>query len=154
MADVSSISALGAQSPASKTNSSEATQSNFLNLLVAQLRNQDPLDPVKNEDFIAQLAQLESLDQSKKMADSLATIVTGQQFSSASTLIGKEVIGAVVSEDKNVEIKGIVKSISQAGGKVTIKVLNSDGAIQQLEMKDVAEIREAPVAASSLIGAN
>lgn len=143
---VSSVSTLGTQSPASTKNKSEATQSNFLNLLVAQLRNQDPLDPVKNEDFIAQLAQLEGLEETKKMSSSLASIVSGQQFSSASTLIGKEVLGAVVTESSSVDVKGIVKSVSQSGGKVIIKVQNSEGAIQQLEMKDVAEIREAPVA--------
>ncbi len=145
MATVGGVLSSNAQSTTSKSSTSEATQSNFLNLLVAQLRNQDPLDPVKNEDFIAQLAQLESLDQSKKMANSLAAIVTGQQFSSASTLIGKEVVGAVVTATSSDEVKGVVKSISQANGNVIIRVQNESGAIQQLEMKDVVEIREAPV---------
>ena len=78
-----------------KPKASDANQSNFMSLLVAQLRNQDPLSPATNEDFIAQLAQLETLDESKKMSNSLAAIVSTQEFSSASTLIGKSVLGSL-----------------------------------------------------------
>ena len=51
----------------------------FLQLLVAQLKNQDPMDPVKNEDFLAQLATFSSLEQLvaiKEGVDKLAGIVT------------------------------------------------------------------------------
>jgi flagellar basal-body rod modification protein FlgD len=51
---------------ASSTSSSvlpDVSESEFLQLLVAQLQNQDPLDPIENQDFIAQLATFSSLEQ-------------------------------------------------------------------------------------------
>ena len=116
-------------SGASKTKSPESHQSNFMTLLVAQLRNQDPLNPATNEDFIAQLAQLESLDESKKISSSLATMVSTQEFSSASTLIGKNVMGtSKTASGDSVDFKGIVSSVSQLDGKVKMNVTQTDDA--------------------------
>lgn len=78
----------------------------FLQLLVTQLRHQDPLEPTKQEDFLAQLAQFstvegveklnENLDnflstQSKTQADLIAQLQQFQNMTSATGLVGKEV---------------------------------------------------------------
>ena len=54
-----------AQNTSSSTSapSQEISKSEFLRLLVEQLKNQDPLNPINNEDFIAQLATFSSLEQ-------------------------------------------------------------------------------------------
>ena len=126
-----------------KPKASDANQSNFMTLLVAQLRNQDPLSPATNEDFIAQLAQLESLDESKKMSNSLASIVSTQEFSSASTLIGKNVLGTTRSPTgDSVDFKGVVSSVSQEDGKVKVKVTQADGTILKVVMSEISEIMQ------------
>ena len=51
-------------------------QDAFLKLLITQLQNQDPLNPVNNEEFIAQLAQFSSLEKLTQMATSLERIET------------------------------------------------------------------------------
>ena len=50
----------------------------FLKLFTAQLQNQNPLDPMKNEAFVAQLAQFSSLEATTKMSDSLDQFVSSQ----------------------------------------------------------------------------
>lgn len=67
---MSAITALGtiqtgqaAQQAASDKSSQQLGQSEFLKLLVAQLENQDPMNPVDNQQFIAQLATFSSLEQ-------------------------------------------------------------------------------------------
>jgi flagellar basal-body rod modification protein FlgD len=60
-------------------NTETVSKDEFLQLLVAQLKNQDPIDPVKNENFLAQLASFSSLEQLvsiKEGIDKLAGITT------------------------------------------------------------------------------
>ena len=63
----------------------------FLKLLVIQLKNQDPLEPLKNEDFIAQLATFNSLEQMTNLNKSFEGMLALQTLSYASSFIGKEV---------------------------------------------------------------
>lgn len=125
------------------TKSSASHQSNFMTLLVAQLRNQDPLNPATNEDFIAQLAQLESLDESKKISNSLASMVSTQEFSSASTLIGKSVLGTSQTADgKSVFFKGVVSSVSQSEGNVKLNVTQADGTVITVSANEISQIMQ------------
>lgn len=70
----------------------------FLNLLIVQLRNQDPLDPMKGTEFATQLAQFSSLEQLTNINSNLTESVTTNQLmaqsignSLAATMIGKSV---------------------------------------------------------------
>ncbi len=76
----------------------------FLKLLVAQLRNQDPLNPQDNHEFVAQLAQFSSLEQSMGMNDRLDALMlqtAGLANSQVVSLVGKTatVKGSIVSID-------------------------------------------------------
>ena len=51
----------------------------FLRLFTTQLQNQNPLDPMKNEQFVAQLAQVSTLEATYSMSDSLGRFVDSQQ---------------------------------------------------------------------------
>lgn len=121
----------------------DTKQSDFMNLLVTQLQNQDPLDPVSNEDFIAQLAQLESLDETKKIAKAMSNMIQAQEFSSAGTMIGKTVKGVVFGpEGAATEVNGIVKSISQKDGVVKVNVQKDGGNSVSLSLNEITEIKE------------
>lgn len=69
-------------------------KSDFLALFTAQLKNQDPTDPVKNEAFVAQLAQFSQLEATTNMATALTTLSTtmqGDRLMNSAGLIGRSV---------------------------------------------------------------
>ena len=62
-------------------------EEDFLSLLITELANQDPMDPLADRDFIAQVAQLNTLNETKRMNENLLTM----QMLQASSLIGRQV---------------------------------------------------------------
>jgi flagellar hook assembly protein FlgD len=72
------------QSQKSKSDLQNIGKTEFLNLLVAQLQHQDPLDPLKNEEFVAQLATFSSLEQLIEI-NKAVTKLSGGDTSSTST---------------------------------------------------------------------
>jgi flagellar basal-body rod modification protein FlgD len=79
MADTSSIT------------SSSSIATNYMKILVAQLQNQNPLDPMDNNQMASQLAQLSQLEQIETMNTKFSDVVSASQRSYASSLIGKQV---------------------------------------------------------------
>lgn len=63
----------------------------FLMLLLAQLRNQDPLKPMEDREFITQLAQFNVLEQMQQMNEGLMAMMYMDQFAQASALVGRTV---------------------------------------------------------------
>ena len=66
-------------------------QDDFLKLLTVQMTSQDPLEPLKETDFIAQLAQFSTLQQTQNMTTDLAALHTDQQLLQANALLGRVV---------------------------------------------------------------
>ena len=70
---------------------SQIGQDQFMQLLVTQLRNQDPLEPVKQQDFLGQLAQFSSLAGIEKLNSNFAESLKFQQLSQGGALVGSRV---------------------------------------------------------------
>ena len=84
-------------------NAAELGRDDFLKLLVAQLTYQDPLNPMDDKDFTAQLAQFSSLDQLIKISDGVDQMNIGaaqQNLLNAASFIGKEIRAAGYSLTK------------------------------------------------------
>lgn len=119
--DVSSI--FGSTAAAGTTNTRSTNKAldkdAFLKILVTQLSNQDPLSPMEDKDFIAQLAQFSSLEE-------LQTLNTGATFGQASSLVGKNIYTTVTNSDGvKSEVYGKVTSAMTSGGKPFIEVNGS-----------------------------
>ncbi|CAM2895022.1 flagellar hook capping FlgD N-terminal domain-containing protein [Paenibacillus sediminis] len=97
----------------------ELGQDEFLKLLVTQMQYQDPLSPMDNTQYIAQLAQFSSLEQLTKISSQITAL--GQDLGNASGLIGKEVTW-LTSGDAPVEKNGVVGSIIVSDGKLAAQV--------------------------------
>lgn len=91
----------------------------FLMLLLAQLKNQDPLKPMEDKDFIAQLAQFNSLNQLTELNKTMKELMTAQTVAQGSALIGKTVSG--LSSDGGV-VTGLVSGLRLTGDKVMLDV--------------------------------
>jgi flagellar basal-body rod modification protein FlgD len=64
----------GSSSTTTATSSTDVTKDMFLQLLVAQLQNQDPMNPADGTQFLTQLAQFQQLEQSMNMGTDLSAI--------------------------------------------------------------------------------
>jgi len=84
----------------------------FLNLLVDELKYQDPLNPTSSTDFMNQIAQLSQVEQ-------LQSVSTSSQFSEAASLLGKTVTGADSNGDV---ITGVVTGVSKGANGPTLQV--------------------------------
>lgn len=98
---------------------------NFLKLLIAQIKTQDPTDPMKASDQIAQLATFSQVEQSIKMNTNLEGLIQAQGIGQASALIGKTVTsadGATTGVVKEVRIAsdGVVATTT-AGKEIRIE---------------------------------
>ena len=108
-------------------------QTAFLTLFTTQLQNQNPLDPMDNEAFVAQLAQFSQLEATTKMATSLDTLVgslSGERMTAAAGLIGKKVAisdgRAIVSGGQ--PVTGTIP-LENDVDSITMKVFNGSGQL-------------------------
>ncbi|MEZ4235191.1 MAG: flagellar hook capping FlgD N-terminal domain-containing protein [Myxococcota bacterium] len=99
MSEVSSVSPLaslyGQPQEAPTTGSADLGKDAFLRLLTTQLQHQDPTNPVRNEDFVAQLAQFSSLEQLTGVNDRLEGVymaLAAMNNASMASLLGTEVV--------------------------------------------------------------
>jgi len=112
----------------------------FLTLLVAQLQNQDPLNPDDPTEFTAQLAQFSSLEQLYNLNESMAGLTTAQANSeklSALSLIGKEVSYNGSSFTFEGDPVAVGYQIDGVASGVTLSLQNADGkTVKTLEAAD------------------
>lgn len=117
------------------TSSASDLQSSFLTLLVAQLKNQDPTNPLQNNELTSQLAQISTLNGIEKLNTTLGSIsgqIDNSQSMQASTLIGHGVMvpGATVLAGNSTTTPFGVE-LEQAAEKVTATITNKDNVVVQ-----------------------
>ena len=107
-------------------------QGDFLNLLVAQMSQQDPMNPQKDTEFIAQMAQFSALEQSKSMQQDMAAL-------RANTLLGNYV---TVKDDANTDTgtnTGLVESVEIKDGVANL-IVNDGTRSNRYLLSDVRQI--------------
>ena len=128
--------------------SSGMGQKDFLTLFTTQLKCQDPLDPVKNEAFVAQLAQFSQLEATTSMDQTLKTYVesmAGERMMSSTSMIGKTVAvpdaPAVIQGDKPAQ--GFVNLPNGAEG-VKLEVFNDKGQLMATQIMGSQKMGDMP----------
>jgi len=105
----------------------------FLQLFTAQLKNQNPLDPMENEAFVAQLAQFSSVEGIKGMQSSLETLVGNlreQSLLTGSALVGKRVaIAGGFGQGGGTKPTETLVSLKDGADMLTMSVYNDQGEL-------------------------
>jgi flagellar basal-body rod modification protein FlgD len=131
MTTVNEISALTTTTVTTKTASQES-EDRFLKLLVTQMQNQDPLNPMDNAEITSQMAQLSTVTELGKLNDAAsamtASLLAGQSLQAAS-LVGH---GVMIPGDKIVLSGGVAYGgvdLTQAVDKLTVNIKDASGKV-------------------------
>jgi flagellar basal-body rod modification protein FlgD len=139
---------------AGRTTGSELGKDAFLSILVLQLQNQDPLNPMEDTDFIAQMAQFSSLEQMQALNSSF----TANQ---ATGMIGRYVYAEIVDGNSGEKepVFGKVDGVSMINGKTYLHIGDSNVPVDKVmevyssESMEESDISQSLMQSSGLIGA-
>lgn len=107
--------------PTRKVTDNALDKDAFLNLLVTQLKNQDPMKPMEDSQFISQMAQFSSLEQMQNLNQTITAQAHFQNLSNASTMIGKYAT-LVDGEDGGGTVVGLVQEVRQQDDKLMVVI--------------------------------
>jgi flagellar basal-body rod modification protein FlgD len=114
-------------------------QDQFLKMLLTQLQNQDPSQPVDDTQMVSEQAQFANLEQSQNLNVQLSTLLAQQNVSQATNMIGKTVAG---KDSNGKEVAGTVLGVSFAGGVSTLAVDTGNGARSAITLPNVESVGE------------
>lgn len=114
----------------------------FVKMMITQLQQQDPMEPAKNDQLLAQMSQIGQLQSSTALQESLTGLVQQNQLGAAAGLIGKSVQGL---DNENNPISGLVTSVRVEGDKVNLELDNG----KALSLSRVTAIATLPPGGSS-----
>jgi flagellar basal-body rod modification protein FlgD len=135
------------------TSSTSATPANvgisetqFLQILLTQLQFQDPLKPVDNTEFVAQLAQFSALQINQEVSDEINTSLTVQAGQQAIGLLGKKVtVNSTSTGSTNGTATGTVSAVtftSTGDAQLSVTTTGSSTPLTSIELSDVTQVTQ------------
>lgn len=107
----------------------------FLMLLVAQLRNQDPLNPMQDREFITQLAQLNTLEQMQQLNETITALAQHTALGQAVGYLGHVVTGR--ERQSGELVSGEVMHVTILDGSVVLELASGE----QIDLRDVVAVQ-------------
>lgn len=142
------------------TGKSQLGKDEFLKILMTQLQNQDPTNPMKDNEFIAQMAQFSSLEQMTNMTKAFEKFASGQQQTQLiqyNTFVGKQVKWHELTEELDADNKpvvneglGSIKSVKFVDGSVEFTL--SDGKV--INPGNISEVLSSGATTNNLVEAS
>ncbi|TQV73416.1 flagellar hook capping protein [Exilibacterium tricleocarpae] len=132
------VDAIGVPADTTASNRAAIQQEDFLQVLLAQLQFQDPLEPLDNNEFIAQFAELTNLEQTQQLNDKLDTSLSLQNSAQAIGLIGR----SVQAQTTTSQVVGKVVTIAfQNGTPLLTLETEAGGFITDITLGQISVIR-------------
>ncbi len=123
------------------SNSTELNKDDFLKLLITQLKNQDPMSPMDDSQFVSQMAQFSSLEQMSNVAtaisdlkESMVKLNSQSLLTQGAAMIGKNVVG---TDSEGTEITGTISSVKWLDDSLTLMIGDTP-----LTMDNISEIKD------------
>ncbi len=134
-----SVDAIGlpATTTATTSTTTSINQQDFLQILLTQLQFQDPLKPVDNEQFVAQLAQFSALEVSTEQSQKIDSLLTIEGADQAVALMGKTVEAGA----DQANAVGTVTAISFSTGEPLLTITTSSSSVTNVKLSDVTLIQ-------------
>lgn len=108
------------------------TSDDFLKLLITQLQNQDPSNPMDSDQLLQQVSEMRALQSNIELSSSLKSLTLSQQLTSATSFLGKQVAGTDANQQA---VSGTVNQVMVADGKTLLSIGNS-----QIELGNVTNV--------------
>jgi len=125
-------------SSSAATQSSSLNMQDFLKILLTQLNYQDPMKPMDNQEFMAQLAQFTTLEQTQQLNTKIDQLISTQAALQSVGLIGRTVDITVTSGT----VTGTIKALSLSGDSPQLTVLSSTGeTLTGISLSQIAAVR-------------
>ncbi|ANB59141.1 hypothetical protein GFC29_397 [Anoxybacillus sp. B7M1] len=128
--------------PERQTGDSVLGKDDFLKILLVQLQNQDPLNPMEDKEFIAQMANFSTLEQITNLAAAMQGFMQMQSDNAIllySEMIGKKVYWMDTSDEADTSenlASGMVKSVSQRNNEIFLELDNG----QEISNKQIIKV--------------
>ena len=128
----SSSSASSSSSSSTANPYSSLTLNDFVQLLVTELEQQDPTQPVDNSTILNEVGQMDSISSNMQLNTTMQSMQLGQDVNTGSSLLGKTVTG---TDTNNNSVDGVVDSVTVSSGNVQLNV-----GSQVMDISKVASI--------------
>lgn len=129
---VTASSSVGQTTATSTSTTKSTSKDQFLKLFLAQLQNQNPLEPMQDRDFLMQLAQFTQVENVEEMTHTLQKLQTLVTSTQATALLGKQVLA--LQEGEAVPVEGKVSAIRFTADGVWLlvdgKMVNVENVVQ------------------------
>ncbi len=133
VSSITNSTATNTQNVADAVNSATSqtlSEQDFLNLLVTQMTSQDPLNPMTNQDMLSQMVQFSTLQGNTAMQSTLAGMQSGQAFSEANSMVGRQV--NLLTDSNGDTTQGVVSGVDLSSGTPLIIVNGQSYGLNQV----------------------
>jgi flagellar basal-body rod modification protein FlgD len=107
-----------AQGQATKSSANMVNYEAFLQLLVAQMKNQDPTQPTDSGEYLSQLASFSGVEQAIQTNDKLDAMLAQNSIAQAGALVGRHYAAG--------DVEGVITSVTFSGGSMTLTLDNGE----------------------------
>lgn len=116
---------------------SNVSLEDFMKVLMAQLSYQNPLKPMDNQEFLAQIAQFTSLGQTQEMNANIQTLVANQAAQQSIGLLGRTVYATV----DNATVTGTVSKIELSGSTPILTLTTASGPLSNITLSQITTVQ-------------